>query len=88
MTSCLNHYRNLSDKKFVEIAQQLGLDEAKFNKDRHDPAILEKINLEFKEGETLEIRGIPALFINGRRVQNRDFGNLQDIIDKQVKKAQ
>ena len=84
----LKSYRNLSDKKFVEIAQQLGLDEAKFNKDRHDPAILEKINLEFKEGEALEIRGIPALFINGRRIQNRDLGELQDIVEKQLKKAQ
>ena len=84
----LKSYRHLSDKKFVEIAQQLGLDEAKFNKDRHDPAILEKINLEFKEGEELEIRGIPALFINGRRIQNRDLGELQDIVEKQLKKAQ
>ena len=82
------YYRNLSDKKFIEIAQQLGLDEAKFNKDRHDPAILERINLDHEEGEALEIRGIPALFMNGRRIQNRDLGKLQDIIDKQLKKAQ
>ena len=88
MTNFLNTPETLATKKFAEIAQQLGLDEAKFNKDRHDPAILEKINLEYKEGETLEIRGIPALFINGRRIQNRDLGNLQDIIDKQIKKAQ
>jgi protein-disulfide isomerase len=82
------YYRNLNDKKFVEIAQQLGLDEAKFNKDRHDPAILGKINLEYEEGEALEVKGIPAVFMNGRRIQNRDLGKIQDIIEKQLKKGQ
>ncbi len=79
-------YRNLSDKKFVEIAQKLELNENQFNRDRHDPAILATINQDHEEGEKIEVRGIPAIFMNGRRVNNRDIKDLQSMVDKQLKK--
>jgi len=82
------YYRNLNEKKFVEIAQKLGLDEEKFNRDRHDPAILAKINQDTEEGEKIEVRGIPAIFMNGRRVNNRDIKDLQDMVEKQLEKKQ
>jgi protein-disulfide isomerase len=82
------HYRSLNDKKFVEIAQKLGLNVEKFNTDRHDPAILAKINLEQEEGEKIEVRGIPAIFMNGRRVNNRDIKDLQSMVEKQLEKNQ
>ncbi|MCF8131458.1 MAG: DsbA family protein [Deltaproteobacteria bacterium] len=80
------YYRNLNEKKFVEIAQKLGLDEEKFNRDRHDPAILAKMNQDNEEGEKIEVRGIPAIFMNGRRINNRDIKDLQDMVEKQLKK--
>ncbi|MCF8129727.1 MAG: DsbA family protein [Deltaproteobacteria bacterium] len=80
------YYRSLNDQKLVEIAQKLGLNVEKFNKDRHDPAILAKINLEHEEGEKIEVRGIPAIFINGRRVNNRDIKDLQSMVEKQLEK--
>lgn len=78
-------YRALNDKKFVEIAEKLGLDMDKFDKDRHDPAILNRINEDYEEGKQSEVRGIPALFINGRRINSRDIGNLQSIVEKRLK---
>ena len=81
------HYRSLNDKKIAGIAQKLGLDEAQFNKDRLDPAILGKINLDFEEGQKIEVRGIPAVFMNGRRIKNRDMKNLKDLVEKQLEKT-
>ena len=72
MTNLFKDYRNLNDKKILEIAGKVGLDEKKFNKDRRDPAILEKSTWDYEEGQNLEVRGIPALFMNGRRIDNRD----------------
>lgn len=81
------NHRSLNDKKILEIAQKLGLNEAQFNKDRQDPEILARINQEYEEGEKLEVRGIPAIFMNGSRVQNRDIRNLGEMVEKQLKKT-
>jgi len=81
------HYRNLSDKKILNIAQGLGLDVDQFNKDRMDPTILGKINLDYEEGQKIEVKGIPAVFMNGRRIKNRDMRNLKDMIEKQLEKT-
>ena len=81
------HYRNLNDKKIFDIAQKMGLNEAQFNKDRQDPEILGKINLDYEEGQKIEVKGIPAVFMNGRRVKNRDMRNLRDMVEKQLEKT-
>ncbi len=81
------HYRNLNDKKIVDIAQKMGLDEAQFNKDRQDPEILGKISLDYEEGQKIEVKGIPAIFMNGRRIKNRDMRNLKNMVEKQLEKT-
>ena len=81
------HYRSLNDKKILDIAQKMGLDEAQFNKDRKDPEILVKINLDYEEGQKIEVKGIPAVFMNGRRIKNRDMRNLKDMVEKQLEKT-
>lgn len=81
------NYRNLNDKKINEIALKVGLNEAQFNTDRQNPATLGKIKRDYEEGQTIEVRGIPAVFMNGRRINNRDIKNLGDMIKKQLEKA-
>jgi protein-disulfide isomerase len=81
------HYRNLNDKKILDFAQKMGLDEAQFNKDRKDPEILGQINLDYEEGQKIEVKGIPAIFLNGRRISNRDIKNLKDMVEKQLEKT-
>ena len=39
-----------------------------------------------EEGEKVEVRGIPAIFMNGRRVDNRDIKDLQSMVEEQLKK--
>lgn len=80
------HYRSLNDEKILEIARELGLNEAQFNKDRQDPLILEKIKGDYEEGQKIEVKGIPAVFMNGSRVNNQDFRNIGDIIQKELEK--
>lgn len=80
------HYKKLNDEKILEIARELGLNEAQFNKDRQDPLILEKIKGDYEEGQKIEVKGIPAVFMNGSRVNNQDFRNIGDIIQKELEK--
>ena len=81
------NYRQLSDKKLNEIARKLGLNEPQFQKDRKDPEIVAKIQADYQEGSKIGVRGIPAVFVNGKRINNRDLQTIGSIIEKEIKKT-
>ena len=81
------NYRQLSDKKLNEIARKLGLNEPQFQEDRKDPEIVTKVQTDYQEGNKIGVRGIPAVFVNGRRISNRDLQTIGSIIEKELKKT-
>ena len=81
------NYRQLSDKKLNEIARKLDLNEAQFQEDRKDPEIVAKVQADYREGRKIGVRGIPAVFVNGRRISNRDLRTIGSIIEKEIKKT-
>lgn len=81
------NYRRLSDKKFNEIARKLGLNETQFQEDRKDPEIVAKVQADYQEGSDIGVRGIPAVFVNGRRISNRDLRTIGSVIEKEIKKT-
>jgi len=81
------NYRQLSDKKLDEIARKLGLNEAQFQEDRKDPEVVAKVQADYQEGSKIGVRGIPAVFANGRRINNRDLQTIGPIIEKEIKKT-
>ena len=81
------NYRNLNDKKILDIALKVGLNETQFNKDRQDPEILAKVNRDYEEGQKIEVTGIPAIFMNGRRIENRDIKKLPSMVAEELKKT-
>ena len=80
-------YRVINDKRINEIARMLGLDESQFETDRQDPSILKKIESDSKEGRSIGVTGIPTIFMNGKRVKNRNIKSLKDMIEREQKKA-
>lgn len=80
------NYQKLNDAKILEIAKELGLDMEKFNKERNDPAIQNLIARDVKDGMQAGVRGIPAVFINGKVLKNRNFQGFQKTIDTQLNK--
>ena len=81
------NYRQLNDKKFNEIARKLALKETQFQEDRKDPEIVAKVQADYQEGSKIGVRGIPAVFVNGRRISNRDLQTIGSIIGKELKKT-
>jgi protein-disulfide isomerase len=80
-------YNRLNEQKFQEIAGELNLDMEKFEKDQKDPEILALISRDMSEGAQVGVRGTPTLFVNGRLLKNRSLAGFQDMIDKELKKA-
>ena len=78
------NYNRLSDQKIREIAQQVGLDMEKFDKDMNDPKLKAMVERDFQEGARAGVRGIPTIFVNGRQLKNRSFQGFQAAIEKEL----
>ena len=78
------NYNRLSDQKIREIAQQVGLDMEKFDKDMKAPELKAIVERDFQEGARIGVRGIPTIFVNGRQLKNRSFQGFQEAIEKEL----
>ena len=81
------HYKDLSDEKIREIAGRLKLDMSQFEKDRKDPAIAGKVHADIRDGSKAGVRGVPSVFINGRRLRKRSLQGFSEMIEKELQKA-
>lgn len=81
------NYNRLNDQKIDEIARQLGLNEAGFKELQKDPDIITQIRRDYEEGIQLGIRGVPTVFINGRKLRDRSMPNIETVINKELAKA-
>ena len=81
------NYNNLSPEKIDEIAKQLGLNETEFQQDQKNPAFVENIRQDYEEGIRLGLRGVPTVFINGKKMRQRDVETLESVINAELEKV-
>jgi len=80
------HPQNLGEKQLVEDAAQLGLDLELFQKDLTTHRYLEAVRQDLLEGMNRDVRGVPTLFINGKRIDGTlSFASLRAMIDHVLK---
>ena len=80
------NYKGINEAKVQEIAKEIGLDLERLNKDAMDPAIQKLINRELNNGRQSGVRGTPAIFVNGKRLNNRSLAGFQQAINAELKK--
>ncbi len=77
---------NLSDATYVAIAQELGLDMDRFNKDRASDAIKARVEADLKQAEEVGARGTPHFIINGEAVSGAlPTAEFRRVIDAHLK---
>ncbi len=81
------NYNGLNNEKINEIARQLGLNETEFKQDQKNPAFVEQIRQDYEEGIRLGIRGVPTVFVNGKKMRRNDMESLEAAIDGELEKA-
>ncbi|MDZ7717494.1 MAG: thioredoxin domain-containing protein [Balneolaceae bacterium] len=59
-----------AESLFRQYAETLHLDMDQLDKDLQDPSIAERIQSDYESGRELGVNSVPALFINGDRIQN------------------
>ena len=77
---------SLSNQKYMEIAQDIGLDQTKFSKDFLRPSLRRKIELDLADGKKASVTGTPTIFVNGRRLSKRNYAVLKKMIDEELKR--
>jgi protein-disulfide isomerase len=81
------NYNKLNPQKIRELAKQVGLDMARFDQDINDQVLQQQINADLQEGQKVGVRGTPTVFINGRRLQQRNLAGFKQMIDAELAKA-
>lgn len=82
----LENYNCLNNDKIQEIVRDLGLDKDMFQKEMIAPHIMAKIKQDLSDGKKAGVKGIPAVFINGKLLKNRTLRGFSKIIDKELDK--
>ena len=77
----------LNDAKVEEIAKGLGLDMKQFNEDLKSPAIASLIDEDMKSAAQVNVPGTPALYVNGKLLNQRSLPGFQQAIDAELKKV-
>ncbi|BBO89267.1 DsbA family protein [Desulfosarcina ovata] len=80
----LENHNQVSEAKIMEIAGELELDMEQFGKDRQSEAIRKVINEDVANGEAIGVTGTPSVFLNGKRISNRDLGRLPELIIREL----
>jgi protein-disulfide isomerase len=74
--------RTPADDVFREFATELGLDMTAFDAAYADPATLERIRLDQRDGQELGVQGTPTFFVNGEQVRLRSPDDLRNAIEQ------
>jgi protein-disulfide isomerase len=81
------NYNRLNTEKIDEIAHQLGLNAAEFNQQQKNPEFVAQIRRDYEEGIRLGIRGVPTVFINGKKMRDRSMESMEAAVNKALEKA-
>jgi protein-disulfide isomerase len=74
--------RRLDNSVLLVLAEQVGLDLTRFDRDRRSLSVLERLQVDEKLAATLGVAGLPTLYLNGRIMPTWRFDYLQGQIDK------
>lgn len=56
----------LTKERLTELARKIGLDLVRFEKDMRSEAVADAVRRDRKQGEQVDLKGTPTIFINGR----------------------
>lgn len=71
---------------FIEIAKKLNLNLDMFLKDMGDQNTKNSVNKDVNDGKKAGVSGIPAVFINGKRLKRHNISQAQKIVDGELEK--
>jgi protein-disulfide isomerase len=78
--------KSLSEAKYLEFAKKLGLDLEKFTRDFRAGTTQQTLEHDMADAQLAGVRGTPTIFVNGRRLKERNIKDLQQLINQELGK--
>ena len=82
----LKDYKKLNDAIIKKHAETAGLDMEKFNKDMNSVSFKQMVKQDMQLGSSVGVRGVPAIYINGRQASGRSLQAFSQTIEQELKK--
>jgi protein-disulfide isomerase len=80
--------KSMSPEKYVEYAQQIGLDMNRFRQDLASAEVKQRIDADSSEAAKLGVTGTPAFFVNGRFLSGaQPYAAFKALIDEELGKG-
>jgi protein-disulfide isomerase len=81
------NFNQLSEEKIRSLAQQAGLDLARFDRDRSAQRLRDEVQRDLELGQQAGVQGTPTLFLNGKLLRERTAEGIQALIDQDAARA-
>ncbi len=81
------HSSVLSEERIVTIAKELGLDMARFSRDKESPTTRLKLEQDIAQGLAIGLNSTPTVFVNGRKVLKRTTEEISRYVNEELQKA-
>jgi protein-disulfide isomerase len=78
------HFNELDEERIQKAVKELGLDGARFEKDRKAERTQRIIEADRREGYQAGVSGTPAMFINGKKQYRRDMNAIVDTVEREI----
>ena len=79
--------REMSPSKYLEYAEEIGLDIERYKKDLTSDVVKKRIEGDTRLASSLGVTGTPSFFINGRFLSGaQPFASFKKVIDEELKK--
>lgn len=78
--------KKLTKASLTQIAKELNLDMAKFERDMKSPEIRGKLQKDLVDAQKAGVNGTPTIYINGRVPKQRSLEGFQLVIDEELVK--
>jgi protein-disulfide isomerase len=83
-----NNFKEITDAKIEEIAQNLKLDMVKFKKDMDSTDMHERVAQDINHAKENGVSGTPTVFINGKLLKRKNPEDLHKKIEFEIKKSE
>lgn len=80
-------HNTMSEEVITRTAEEMGLDMERFQSDRKNPTFQGVLQRDMAEGRAAGVRGIPAVFVNGKHLRAPTPETLMGAIEKELRKT-
>jgi protein-disulfide isomerase len=81
------NFNQLSEEKIRALAQQVGLDLGRFDRDRNSQKLRDEVARDQQLGQQAGVKGTPTLFLNGKVLRERSLPEVQALIDRELARS-